>query len=309
MSKPPSNAIRKLMRKAKSRESASGPAADLGDRYEVGEKLGEGGFGAVFRGRDRQSGHPVAIKALHDKVESDVVKERMNREARALRQLAGTCAVGVHDLVVTPSGKLYLIMELLDGQDLKQHMADLEAQGKRPSMAEIEHLLSPVVATLTQAHGLGIVHRDLKPGNIFVQRHGDSTRTRLLDFGLVKDVNLERLTATGVVTGSPVYMAPEAWSGKSQQIDHRADVYALAVILYQLLTGELPFPEADNTFAIIFAARAEERPAITRLRPDLHPSIDDWGRRGLAIEPDGRFQTVQELWYELGRILSLTAGR
>lgn len=312
MSKRPSDAVQRLLRKAKSRAVATGkalvPGAVLGDRYELGELLGEGGFGAVFRALDRQSGSPVAIKVLHDGVESEVVKARMIREAHALRQLSGTCAVGIHDFAVTPSGKLYLVMELLDGHDLKEHLLAIAARGTPMSMAEIEHLLGPVVATLSAAHGLGIIHRDLKPGNIFIERHGQSTRTRLLDFGLARNADWMKLTATGVVTGSPVYMAPESWSGKSHLLDHRVDVYALGVLLYQVLTGELPFPEADNTFAIIYATKAEERPKISPRRPDLHASIDGWCQRALAVAPEDRFQSVQELWYELGQILSYTAG-
>ncbi len=306
MSKRPSDTVQRLMRKAKSRAIASGkavgPGAVLGDRYELGEVLGEGGYGVVFRALDRQSGAPVAVKVLHDEKESEVVRERMVREAHTMRQLAGTCAVGVHDLAVTSAGKLYLVMELLEGHDLKEHLSEV----KTPlSVAELDHLLGPVAATLSAAHGLGIIHRDLKPGNIFVQHDARGSRTRLLDFGLAKSADWVRLTATGVMPGSPVYMAPESWSGNGQ--DQRVDVYGFGVVLYRVLTGELPFPDATNTYAIIFATRAEPRPAITRLRPDLHPSIDAWGQRALAVEPEARYQTINELWYELGRILSLTA--
>jgi serine/threonine-protein kinase len=305
---PPPPSFRKILKKAKQRaESATGaigPGSVLGERYEVLRELGKGAFGAVYQATDRTTGGSVAVKVLHDHVVSDQVKTRMRREAHAMKQLEDTCAVGIHDFNEMPGGQLYLVMEFLDGQNLQQLIESYDAQGQRMAPHQIGVTLRPIVDTLRVAHERKIIHRDLKPENIFVLREGGANGTRLLDFGLVKDLSLEKLTAAGMVAGSPSYIAPESWAGLPDKLDHRIDIYSLGVIVYRILTGTVPFKKSENMLEFIMTVTQAPRPSVVRHRPDLHESVDLWTQKALAIKPEDRFQTVQELWEGLGYVFS-----
>ena len=303
----PPSPIRNMLKRAKARADAEPdrfrPGSVVGERYEIIAELGKGGYGVVYRARDRQSGFMVAVKVLHDHVVNEELKLRMHREAHAMGQLAGTCAVAIHDYAATRYGQLYLVMELLEGHNLQELLEAFEQERKRLSPAEIVSILGPIIATLRVAHERGIIHRDLKPENIFVLREAGEHRTRLLDFGLVKDLNLAKLTEAGMVAGSPSYIAPESWGGQPDQLDHRIDVYSLGVIVYRILAGQVPFEASTNMFELITAVTSGPRPSLLALRPDLHPGADAWTQRALAVKPEERFQSVQELWDGLAYVL------
>ncbi len=293
--RPPPPSFRRALKRVqeKAQAAAIGPGTLLGERYEVLQELGRGAFGVVFRALDRQSQEAVAVKVLHEHMSDDQMRLRMHREAHAMKQLVDTCAVGILDYDHTPAGQQYLVMEYLDGQNLEQLVESYEGRGRRMSLFEVGSVLHPIVETLRVAHERQIIHRDLKPENIFVLRNG---ATRLLDFGLVKALTLEQMTAAGMIAGSPSFIAPESWAGQPDQLDHRIDVYALGVIVFRLLAGKTPFDQHDDVLQLMMAVTTGERPSLRAFRPQLHASVDQWTQMALAIKPDERFQTVDQLW-------------
>jgi len=275
----------------------------LDDRYELQEIIGRGGHGVVYRAFDRVLGTDVAIKFLHDSIAVDPQYNiRMLREAQVMAALTGTSAIRVYGLNTTPDGALFLVMELLAGRDLDTYLADLEDGGRRLSVYRLFELLDPIVDTLEAAHVRGIVHRDLKPGNIFVL---DSGGARLLDFGLAKVMAAAPLTNSGMVAGSPSYIAPEVWKGNPRVLDHRIDVYSLGAIVFRALSGAVPFGGSDMLEKLALVTTAE-RPSLHQLRPDLSPEIDAWVAEVLAIDPDLRFYQVRGMWNALRGILGIS---
>jgi eukaryotic-like serine/threonine-protein kinase len=267
----------------------------LDDRYELRSVLGRGGHGVVYQAFDRETKAEVAIKFLHDAVAVDPQYNiRMLREAQAMAALAGTSAIRVHGLKTTRDGALYLVMELLEGSDLEDHLSEVERRGPL-SMGHLYELLDPIVDTLEAAHARGIVHRDLKPGNIFVLKGGG---VRLLDFGLAKVMTASPLTNDGMVAGSPSYIAPEVWRGNPRVLDHRIDVYSLSAIAFRALSGRVPF-QGNTLLEKFHLATSGERPSLYALRPDLPREVDGWVAQGLAIDPDRRFWQVRGMWNAL----------
>jgi serine/threonine protein kinase len=281
----------------------------VADRYEVGEVVGVGGYGTVRRALDRKTGKPVAIKLLSVDAGKDPHQvERMLREQQAMLAMAGTCAVTAVDLCRLPSGAPCLVMEWLEGRDLESELSDWEAAGHRQSNAFVLELMRPLTETLQRAHELGIVHRDIKPANVFLTPGTGEPAAlmgtvRLLDFGLSRMRTAAPLTAIGMVLGSPSYIPPETWRGNSSLIDYRADLYSLAVIVFRLFAGRLPF-ETPSLVKKLELVTTGERPSVCALRPDLPLTTDDWMRRALAIEPAERFQSAREFHDALTLALS-----
>lgn len=265
----------------------------MSERYERQGILGRGGQGIVYRAVDRWMNRPVAMKVLSSQLARQPnVAERLLREVRALSALKGTSAVEVLDIFRGQDGELCLVMELLTGTDLDEHLYRLEERGERIPLSEIARLFDPLIDTLEVAHAAGILHRDLKPANIFLLESGE---VRLLDFGMARLKKAAPLTAAGTALGSPSFMAPEAWAGQSEQIDQRADVYSLGVILFRLLAGELPF--SGNTLREKFlGATTSKRPTLSDKRPDLPRDADEWVAAALAIDREQRFRNVRALW-------------
>lgn len=263
------------------------------ERYERQGVIGRGGQGVVYRAFDRWMKRPVAIKVLGSRMaRQPQMAERLLRELRALSALSGTSAVQVFDIFRGDQGELNLVMELLVGSDLDDVLARLEEKHERMDLVRLSRIFDPIVDTLEIAHGAGILHRDLKPANVFVLETGG---VRLLDFGMARLRTAAPLTAIGTVMGSPSFMAPEIWSGQTERVDQRADVYSLAVILFRILAGSLPF--AGQTLKEKFlGTTSQERPSLLAKRPDLPPDADAWVAQALAIEPDQRFRNVRALW-------------
>lgn len=276
----------------------------IDNRYELLEILGQGGHGVVHRARELSTGIEVAIKFLHDTVAADPnYTIRMLREAQAMAALSGTSAVRVHEFRTSEAGKLYLVMELLVGRDFDQFLYDSESRGEKISPRFLLDCLDPIVDTLEAAHLRGIIHRDLKPSNVFLIEDGEQRGVRLLDFGLCKLKSASfALTQDGMIAGSPSYIAPEVWRGNSGALDHRIDVYSLAAIMFRALTGRVPFdaPTLYEKYQLVMNA---ERPSLHAHRPDLLPSVDEWVRQALAIDPNERFQNVRALWNALRSII------
>ena len=281
------------------------PGRIIDGRYKILEVIGEGGHGRVYAAEDTELASRVAIKFLHPDVAAEPgFKTRMQREARAMGQLSGTSAVQVLAFNRSDDGGMYIVMEHLEGRDLGSHLSMLEQGGVRMALDDVFGIFDPIVETLEAAHERGIIHRDLKPGNIFLLDNRSRGRVRLLDFGLAKDLKAEPLTQEGMIAGSPSYIAPEVWRGRQNQIDHRIDVYSLAVVLYRVLTGELPFdPKGRPIDRFLVDVTRGPRPSLHQRRPDLPESVDEWVGKALAIEPAERFQSVFTLWSVLGLML------
>ncbi|MFT3775611.1 MAG: serine/threonine-protein kinase [Minicystis sp.] len=181
-------------------------------RYLLGKELGRGGHGVVFRAVDTQTNEGVAVKVLRQNIAEDPqYAVRLWREAQSLRLLWGESVVRVHGFGNDVEGFVYMVMELLEGETLEDHLTDVEGFGDRMSSFEVLRTLDPVARALHTAHGKGIIHRDVKPANIFRVSPEAGGGVRLMDFGLVKIAGAEQLTQVGMIAGSPSYIAPEVW--------------------------------------------------------------------------------------------------
>ena len=268
----------------------------VGGRYEILGLIGKGGQSSVFRARDTREGDEVALKVLKgDFAHDSDFRERMFREAQAMASLQGTAAIRVLDQAWTDDGALCLVTELLHGSDLETYLGAIEARGERASPALVRELLDPIVNTLEAAHAQGIVHRDLKPANIHVIDPARGGGTRLLDFGFAKFVRARSFTAHGMIAGSPSYIAPEAWDGRSDQLDQRADVYGLGAVIFRCLAGRPPFTARDLV-DLMTMVKSAPRPSLHALRPELPEALDAWVEQALAAGRDQRFMTVRALW-------------
>jgi eukaryotic-like serine/threonine-protein kinase len=265
----------------------------IGQRYELQAIIGRGGQGMVYRAFDRWMGRAVAVKTLDSKAAREPkMVERLMREQQAMTVLKGTAAVEVFDMCQGNDGELCLVMELLTGLDLDEHLYALSQRKERMPLPRVAEIFDPIVSTLQTAHSAGILHRDLKPANIFLL---DGGSVRLLDFGMARLKNAAPLTAAGTVMGSPSFMAPEAWNGLSDLMDQRADVYSLGVILFLVLAGDLPFE--GNTLQEKFrSVTSGQRASLLAARPDLPRGADDWVALALARDREQRFVNVQALW-------------
>ena len=195
----------------------------VANRYLLQEELGRGGHGTVFRALDEEENTPVAVKVLNTEYASeDQYVLRLWREAQSLAALWGTSVVQVHEFDTDPRGFVYMVMELLEGEPLDDHLYEIEGFGDRMSPASVIEVLEPVAHALGMAHSKGIIHRDIKPPNIFLVDPTVGGGTRLMDFGLAKTPDFEEITDAGMIAGSPSYISPEIWHG--EQFDHRVDV-------------------------------------------------------------------------------------
>jgi serine/threonine protein kinase/WD40 repeat protein len=246
--------------------------------YRVGEKLGGGAMGVVHRAEDTRLGRPVALKFLAPELVRDPeAHARFLREARAASGLDHPGICTVYDIGETDEGGVYLAMAHYEGGTLKQRLA------RGPlSLEEALEVAAQIAEALAAAHAKGIVHRDLKPANVMLTSEG---RAKLLDFGLAKLLGGSQLTRAGRPLGTPAYMAPEQARGEA--IDHRVDLWALGVVLYQMLSGKLPFGGEDSN-AILYAITHEE-PLPLEAAADLPPRVIALLEQLLRKEPDQRY--------------------
>jgi tetratricopeptide (TPR) repeat protein len=248
------------------------------DRFELLERIGEGGAGRVFRAVDREGGGVVALKILHDR--SPRAPERFAAEARVLAALAHPHVVRYVAHGVTGAGDPYLAMEWLEGESL------LARLGRGPlGVEESLELGRGVADALAAAHARGIVHRDVKPSNLFLAG-GAVASVRVLDFGLASDFE-ENVGLSGSGAGTPGYMAPEQVRGERSRIDARADVFSLGAVLYQCLTGQRAFPGV-HTMAVLAQILLADAPRVRELAPGVPAALDALVARLLAREPGQR---------------------
>jgi serine/threonine-protein kinase len=279
----------------------------IGGKYNIRAILGEGGMGTVFEALNLAIGRQVAIKVLHATQlrKKDAVR-RFHQEARAAGAIGHPNICEVYDLGTLEDGCPYLVMEKLVGETLADRIA---REGGLPA-AEVVDVVTQVLSGLVAAHEKGIVHRDIKPENVFLtKRVGCPPVAKLVDFGVSKIIAAQRaesddqeldLTRTGIVLGTPYYLAPEQARG-DRNLDARVDLYAAGVVLYEALTGRRPFTASNYNALLINILTKSPRPP-RELRPDLPAAFDAVLRKAMAREPFDRYQTAVEFQQDLQRI-------
>jgi serine/threonine protein kinase len=277
----------------------------LDGRYRLVQMLRKGGMGEIYAGEHLGTHRKVAVKVLREPWSRDqVTRERFRREAQATSKCIQEHIVEILDFGVTSDGVCYLVMELLYGEDLQ---ATLRREGRLP-LRRAGLILLQICEGLAEAHRHRIIHRDLKPANIFrIGFKGVEDFIKLVDFGIAKQLPQEDesdggspLTAAGTVLGTVYYMPPEQATGG--RVDHRADVYAVGVLLYQMVTGQLPFRgrSPEDTYRLILTTDAAPARKIV---PELPAALDDLLRRAMHKNVDKRFGSMEEFAAALAPLL------
>ena len=268
----------------------------IGNRFLVGSRLGKGAHGEVYRARDQIDQRDYAIKFLGaDIADDNDFRLRLVREARVMSSLEGLATVEVFGVIGAEDGTPALVMELLDGVDLRDAIRHRRAARTGFTMDEVVRIFLPIVRTLDAAHAKDIVHRDIKPSNLFLN-HGGVDDARIMDFGLAKAGDLASITADQMLAGSPSYIAPEIWKLGAKVADKRSDVYSLAVVMFETMTGDVPIYRESLIEMLMAVTEQKELPSLHALRPELPPEVDDWLAQALALDPNHRFQTVVAMW-------------
>ncbi len=261
--------------------------------YRILSKIGTGGMGAVYLAEHPTIGKKVAFKVIHaDLAGNRDVVLRFFQEAKAVNRVGNEHIIEIHDFGVTPEGDHYYIMEYLEGLTL----ASLLARDTAIDVVRAMHIGAQIASALDAAHANGVIHRDLKPDNVMLTpRHGDPDFVKVLDFGLAKmfEAGTGVKTALGVLLGTPQYMSPEACESK-RVLDGRTDIYALGVLLFQMMTGVLPF-DGESMGEILVKQVTMVPPAPRALNPHIPPSVEQIVLRCLAKTPEARFTTMGEL--------------
>ncbi len=252
-------------------------------RYRIAKELGRGAMGVVYQAVDPTIGRTLAIKTIRlrevdDPAQRDRLKERLFREARSAGVLSHPNIVTIYDME-EDDGVAYIAMQFVNGPTLDDVMSRPKAMGAQ----ELFRILRQTASALDFAHSKGIVHRDIKPANIMIDEHGTA---KVADFGIAKVGTSGNLTLSGTILGTPNYMSPEQVQGKP--VDGRADQFSLAVVAYEILTGERPFA-GEHLGTVVYKIVAEEPAVVHRLNPSLSPEIDAVIRKGLSKKADDRY--------------------
>jgi CheY-like chemotaxis protein len=265
----------------------------LDGKYLLEEKIGMGGFAAVYRAKHLGLERPVAVKILrpHSGRDAKSQLEQFRIEGISATRVNHPNAVSVHDLGLTESGVAYLVMELLIGRTLADELADAGPL----SLSRCKAIIVPICEALAEAHRASIIHRDIKPSNIFLHQSGGQETVKVVDFGVAKHFEHEHagISAAGRVLGTPVYISPERLL--EQPYDGRADAYSVGVMLYQMISGQLPFEPKDGSLAAMVSACSSDAPRPLReAAPEVPPGVDAIVMRALARRPEQRL-TVNEI--------------
>jgi CheY-like chemotaxis protein len=264
------------------------PGSVLGGRYELEEPIGGGSFGTVFRARHLELSRPVAVKILATSAGTDPeALARFRREGDSACRVQHPNAVAVYDFAVNPGGVAYLVMELLEGHSLEKELED-----KGPlDPVRCAQIVVPVCSALSAAHAAGVLHRDIKPSNVFLHRTPQGELTKILDFGIAKlaaqSAIGQKLTIDGSLLGTPAYMAPERF--RRGPYGPKSDVYSVGVMLYEMLSGRLPFiPSTADPLALVAMQAEEEALPLSQRRADIAPALDAVVAQALARDPEAR---------------------
>ena len=270
----------------------------LPSRYRIIEEVGQGGMAVVYRAHDEKLRREVAVKVLHAHLLAEPEsKARLEREARAVAKLNHDGILQIFDYSSEEAASSYIVTEFIDGQTLKQFLGNRKLPV--PELAAL--IVMELGEALDHAHSLGIIHRDLKPENVMVRKDGV---LKLMDFGVAQVVDLERMTVTGQILGSPAYMAPEVLDGRT--LDFRSDVFSVGVMLYQLATGALPFPGKNphEVLRKVSEGKFADPRTVNRLVSDQLARVI---AKALARKPEDRYSTIRTMVDEL-RAYAADAG-
>jgi tRNA A-37 threonylcarbamoyl transferase component Bud32 len=277
----------------------------LVERYEITRKIGQGGMGAVYEATHKLIGKRVAVKVLLDKyARKDQIVARLEQEARLASSIGHEHIIDITDFGETHDGRTFVVMEFLDGESLG---ACIQREGHLPEQRAIR-IAYQIAGALHAAHEKGILHRDIKPENVFLLKRKGEDFVKVVDFGISKSLRTgedeehsPRLTQTGMVLGTPLYMAPEQARG-ADELDRRIDVYSLGVILYEMVTGQVPF-QGNNYLNIISRVLNDEPRPPREMRPELSQEFEDVILRALEKEPDNRYASCEDLAADLAVLI------
>jgi serine/threonine protein kinase len=278
----------------------SRPTTDrlLSNRYRIEDLLGVGGMARVFRGTDLVLGRTVAIKVLADHLARDPRSvERFRREAQAAAGLSHPGIVSVYD-TGSDGDDHYIVMEHISGRTL----ADLEAEVGRFPPERAAEIAEAVASALAHAHGKGIVHRDIKPGNIMITPSGE---VKVMDFGIARALGGQSFTQTATVLGTATYFSPEQAMG--ERVDARSDLYALGVVLYEMLAGRAPFA-GDSPVSVAYQHVREQPEPPSRWNPDVDSELESIVLKSMAKDREVRYQSAEEMQRELRRLRGRVAS-
>ncbi|MEU2668748.1 protein kinase [Streptomyces sp. NPDC007164] len=279
-----------------------------GGRYQLRDLLGEGGMASVYLAYDTALDRQVAIKTLHTELgREQSFRERFRREAQAVAKLQHTNIVSVFDTGEDELGGAlmpYIVMEYVEGQPLGSVLqTDIQNHGAMPADRALK-VTSDVLAALDTSHEMGLVHRDIKPGNVMMTKRGV---VKVMDFGIARAMQsgVTSMTQTGMVVGTPQYLSPEQALGRG--VDARSDLYSVGIMLFQLLTGRIPF-DADSPLAIAYAHVQEEPVAPSTINRSVTPAMDALVARALKKNPNERFPSAAAMQDEIARVLAASGA-
>ncbi len=265
------------------------------EKYEILEEIGQGGFATVYRATDKTLRRAVAIKVLDARLSTSesTITKRFIREAQTVARLSHPYIIDVYE-TGQKQGRFFIVMPYLPGPTLTQR---IRQQGALP-LDQVLRFTEQISSALDYAHKNGLIHRDIKPANVILNEHGDAILT---DFGIVKVTDATTdLTQTGASMGTPYYMAPEQWT--ASQVDARTDLYALGVMVYQMLTGQMPFT-GDTPHRIMYGHLSETPPPPEKLNPTLSPAVGRVLLKMLSKAPAQRYQSAAEFCADLRNAL------
>jgi serine/threonine-protein kinase len=280
----------------------------IAGKYRIEQLIRRGGMGAVYRGKHVMMDKTVAIKVLRPSLSADDdVVARFSREAKAASRISHPHAVSVTDFGEAENGLVFLVMEYLDGRTLKDI---IKTEGPLP-LPRVVEIIKQVAGALDAAHAEDVVHRDLKSENIMLLRRDGGDSAKVLDFGIAKILQPAGgrdagITSPNLVIGTPHYMSPEQCS-ESSTIDGRSDVYSLGIIVFEMLTGRVPFLGESST-SIMMKHVQDPPPSLLAVRPDLPSGVEDVVTRALAKQPDDRFPTTGDLAEALSEAAAATVA-
>jgi len=275
---------------ARDPNAAIEPGVVLGERYEILKRLGEGGMGAVYKARDRELDRLVALKVIRPELAGhpDILR-RFKQELILARQVTHKNVIRIFDLGMA-DGRKFITMDYVEGRDLKNIIVE---RGKLPP-DEAVPIVQQICRGLEAAHTEGVVHRDLKPQNVMVDGNG---RVWVMDFGLARSMETAGMTRTGVLMGTPDYMSPE--QARAEKVDARSDLFSLGIIIYEMLTGRLPF-QADTMMAALLKRVQEKAAPPSTLEPAIPQHLNDVVMKCLEADVAKRYQTTGEILADLG---------
>ncbi len=279
--------------------------ATLGGRYLVTRKIGQGGMGAVYEATHTLIGKRVAVKVLLEKyAQREAIVKRLKQEAQLASSVGNEHIIDITDFGTTGDGRTFVVMEFLDGESL----AECISREQQLPEQRILRIVSQACSALAAAHAKGVVHRDIKPENLFLLKRKEQDFIKVVDFGISKSLRASsdeeettRLTQTGMVLGTPLYMSPEQARG-DDELDHRVDVYALGVIMYEAAAGRVPFI-GNNYLSVISQVLNEEPKPLRELRPDLSEEFEAVVMKAMSKDVKERYASANEMLADVNALL------